>query len=506
MAKEKKIKQRHPSNLKINTRIIISSVLAVVIPILIICIYATYFTSSVFPYFSTSRLTTNSYSTSNQIEWYQALSKFSKILLKDDTDEEKMKNLDKLISPLEEIGANIYISTDNNIFYSTDGKGNEVINIAKDITDVDIDGNLYYFGDDGLVIVNHAISSDSGYVILIAINDYHVPNISQKNQTDNPSSTTITTTTVIFFAVIAILFAVSILIISLLVSKTIINPIKMITKGANEIANGNYDYRIDYESTNELGQLAKSFNIMRLKVKESIEKQTETDLRQRQTIAGLAHDLRTPLTSIKGYVEGLRDGIADTPEMKEQYLDTIYSSTCDTQKMLEDLLMISNFEIGAITLNKETVTIDDIVNYAYEVGHELTQCDFELEVFNYTKSNPTLSLDTDRFVRVIDNIISNSVKYRRKDVQGKITFTLSEYAHTVIFEIKDNGMGVDTESLPHIFEMSFRADKARSNVHEGSGLGLAVCKEIVELHGGMIWAQSEAGQGLSIFISLPINE
>ena len=123
-----------------------------------------------------------------------------------------------------------------------------------------------------------------------------------------------------------------------------------------------------------------------------------------------------------------------------------------------------------------------------------------------SKSNALLRIDTDRFTRVIDNIISNSIKYRRKGVKGKVSLIISEYEHSVMFEVADNGMGVDSASLTRIFDTLYRADKARSNVSDGSGLGLAVCRQIVELHGGMIWAQTNAAKGLSIFISLPKKE
>ena len=128
------------------------------------------------------------------------------------------------------------------------------------------------------------------------------------------------------------------------------------------------------------------------------------------------------------------------------------------------------------------------------------------EIIDKTKGSVILNLDTDSFSRVINNIISNSIKYRNKDIRGKIEITVFEYKNTVLFEISDNGMGVDKESLPRIFDTLYRADKARSDVRNGSGLGLAICKQIVEMHGGLIWAQSELGNGLSIFISLPIAD
>ncbi|MDE6722620.1 MAG: cell wall metabolism sensor histidine kinase WalK, partial [Eubacterium sp.] len=137
---------------------------------------------------------------------------------------------------------------------------------------------------------------------------------------------------------------------------------------------------------------------------------------------------------------------------------------------------------------------------------ELEKNDFDFEIIDKTKSPVVLNLDTDSFSRVINNIVSNSIKYRNKDIRGKIEIIIFEYKNTVLFEIKDNGMGVDRESLPRIFDTLYRADKARSDVRNGSGLGLAICKQIVEMHGGLIWAQSELGNGLSIFISLPIAD
>ncbi len=301
-------------------------------------------------------------------------------------------------------------------------------------------------------------------------------------------------------------FIVAIIVLSLLTSKTIIGPIEKITKGANEIAKGNLDYEIDYQSTNEIGQLAQSFNDMRLRVKELIDGINRADQQQKEMIAGIAHDLRTPLTSIKGYLEGIRDGVADTREKQIRYLDTIYDSAVSMEKMLNDLLTLSKLELGSITLNCEQVRISDFLSFADEIGEELKKADFDYSIINNTKSDPMLFIDTDRFSRVVNNIISNSIKYRRKEVRGKISLIISEYEHSVIFEIADNGMGVDTKSLSRIFDTLYRADKARSNVSDGSGLGLAVCKQIVELHKGMIWAQTNAEKGLSIFISLPKTE
>lgn len=490
-----KIKNR-TRNFKINTRIVITSVLAIVIPLIIIASFASVFISVMASKFDFSSVTTNSYSFVNQIQWNQEMNDISNTLVSEKDDRKKLEILNGLISPAETIGCDFHIEKNGKLFYETK-------NAKTDFSKINSEKNVYSFADNDLTIINHIYSENDEFTVIVKSSSYFVPDSSLKNETNSLKSL-ITNRTIIIVAVIVGIFILTIVIISLITSKTIVSPINKISKGADEIANGNFDYEIDYRSTNELGMLADNFNNMSRRVKESAERQYQADMHQKEMIAGIAHDLRTPLTSVKGYVEGLRDGIADTPEKQRRYLETIYTSTCDTEKMLDDLLTISKLELGNITLNYEKVNVNDFLNFAKDVGGELAKEDFEFEIINNTKTNPALLIDTDRFSRVIRNIVSNSVKYRRNDVKGKIIFNVSEYSQSVIIEVKDNGTGVDKESLPRIFDTLYRADKARSNVRDGSGLGLSVCKQIIELHGGMIWAQSEPGEGLSVFISMPI--
>ncbi len=490
-----KIKNR-TRNFKINTRIIITSVLAIVIPLIIMTSFASVFINIMASKFDFSSVTTNSYSFVNQIQWNQEMNDISNTLVSEKDDRKKLEILNGLISPTETIGCDFHIEKNGKLFYETK-------NSKTDFSKINNEKNVYSFADNDLTIINHIYSENDEFTVIVKSSSYFVPDSSLKNETNSLKSL-ITNRTIIIVAVIVGIFILTIVIISLITSKTIVSPINKISKGADEIANGNFDYEIDYHSTNELGILADNFNNMSKRVKESAEKQYQADMHQKEMIAGIAHDLRTPLTSVKGYVEGLRDGIADTPEKQRRYLETIYTSTCDTEKMLDDLLTISKLELGNITLNYEKVNVNDFLSFAKDIGSELAKENFEFEIINNTKTNPAFLIDTDRFSRVIRNIVSNSVKYRRNDVKGKIIFNVSEYSQSVIIEVKDNGTGVDKESLPRIFDTLYRADKARSNVRDGSGLGLSVCKQIIELHGGMIWAQSEPGEGLSVFISMPI--
>ena len=296
----------------------------------------------------------------------------------------------------------------------------------------------------------------------------------------------------------------SIVIISLITSKTIVSPIKKIADGADEIARGNLDYEIDYNSKNELGQTVESFNQMRRRLKHYIDKQNKAEEERKELIAGIAHDVRTPLTSAKGYAQGLRDGIATTPEKQKKYLNRICTSIDDTEKILNDLLNISRYELKSYRLNKVNVNLKEFINDgASEIKTMLERSNFDFSLQMNVNPNTQISVDTDAFARVFRNIIMNSIKYARDNVHGNVRLVVSEYERTVIIELTDNGTGVEKENVSKIFDTMYRTDPARTKVSQGSGLGLAVCKQIVELHGGLIWASSKQGEGLSIFISMP---
>ena len=305
------------------------------------------------------------------------------------------------------------------------------------------------------------------------------------------------------FVIIIILFILSIVALSFITSKTIVSPLKKLSEGADEIAKGNLDYKIDYDSTNEIGQTVKAFNSMTERLKQSIDDRDRIEQSRKEMIAGVAHDLRTPLTSVKGYVEGLRDGIANTPEKQERYLNTIYDSTLSMEKLLDELLTISRLELGNIELDMDLININDFISDCEnELQPILEEKGFDFEVNNNCGENDKVMLDTARFERVIQNIVSNSIKYARKDVKGKIVFEAQSYEKSVILSISDNGIGLEGDNLSIIFDSFYREDKSRTRVKEGSGLGLSVCKQIVELHGGHIWATKNETYGITILISL----
>ncbi|MDE5604203.1 MAG: cell wall metabolism sensor histidine kinase WalK [Eubacterium sp.] len=492
--------QAIPKNLKINTRIVLTSVLAIAIPTVLIIALAITMFSVASSKINSPTISSASYNVMIQIKWNQIASQTARVLKKDKSDDKKLKETAYFCRSLEADGAYILITKNEKEFYCSDADDKSIEKMYSVIA-TENDDNAYHLSNSGLMITATAATEKDTYRFVILNEQLSFPDFSN-GQSESLFGTFVNRTTLILTGIV-FLFIIAIVVISFITTKTIVGPIRQITEGANEIAKGNFEHEIEYKSTNELGRLAESFNEMRLRVKDSIEEQSIADQKQKEMIAGIAHDLRTPLTSVKGYLEGLRDGIADTPEKRKRYMDIIYSSTCDTEKMLDELLTISKLELGSVTLNFERIETADFIEYAKQIGEEIEKKDFDFELIDQTKGSVVLNLDTDSFSRVINNIISNSIKYRNKDIRGRIEITIIEYKSTVLFEIKDNGMGVDRESLPRIFDTLYRADKARSDVRNGSGLGLAICKQIVELHGGLIWAQSELGNGLSIFISLP---
>ncbi len=494
-------KKRSSKNLKIATRITISSVLGIVIPVVIAVIFSYIALHSITSYLDFSTVTTKSYSMLNQIQWSQTMSSISNELISADSSEQKYNKINDYLDAVESLGAKIYIECSGKDFYSTTDK-TSVLNEANSIITFDETKNTNYFGENGMVIVNHAESKADKYLIIITSSDYTVNDVSSKNTPQSYSSLVFGKTGALFLAII-ILFILSIAALSFITSRTIIRPLNKLADGANEIARGNLDYKIDYESTNEIGQTVKSFNEMSTQLKQSIDDRDRIEQSRKEMIAGVAHDLRTPLTSVKGYVEGLRDGIANTPEKQERYLNTIYDSTISMERLLDELLTISRLELGNIELNKEEINIRSFVeDCENEMRPILEKEGFSLDVKNNCVENDTVFIDTDRFSRVIQNIISNSIKYARKDAQGEIVFEAQSYEKSVILSIADNGIGVESEDLSKIFETFYRADKSRTQVKNGSGLGLSVCRQIVELHGGHIWATKNEHYGITILISL----
>ena len=486
-------------NLNIASRIAIATLSSIATSIIMITVVVLVFRSLLPDIYGIARVESNSYSLLNQMQWAQTISSINRELTDNTSDETKQKDLRGITSPIDELGSKIYITKDGELFYSNTDKSAidaELHELAPNLKD----DNIILFGENGLVVQSHTDSDNGSYMINITNTGYTVADSSMQSTLKSfKAFFTGRSGFIIFMALFIIL--ISNLIMSVIASRTITAPIKKLSDGANEIAGGNLDYHIDYDSTNEIGTTVKSINDMTEKLKNLMQTKEEIEQSRKEMTAGIAHDLRTPLTSIKGYVEGLMDGIANTPEKQERYLNTIYSSAKDMENLLDELLTLSRFEEGKIKLEQIRI---DIVEFLREYLNERPQDNKAVITFtppNY-KGSLDVMLDPNRFSRVLNNIISNAVKYSSTARKPRIDISLEVYDKSVIIALKDNGIGISDENLKHIFESFYRADQARTRVQDGSGLGLAVCKEIVELHNGHIWATSKEGSGTTMMISL----
>ncbi len=466
-----------------------------------IILFGTFFYSAFSTYFNLKTLDSSTYSVVNVFQWNQLLNGLADELISDHSDSRKLNEIDTIAKPAEKTGSLIYISNSSGDFYTNSDK-KTVFQAANKIIPVNTKKNTYCVTAKGMVLLTHAASDNEEYLILIADPDYTLNDVINETSIEGFNKI-IYGRTAIVLAIILLVFFVTALVLSFFTASTIIKPIRKLEEGAHEIAQGNLDYVIDYDSTNEIGETVDSFNKMTDRLRESMHWKNEAEESKREIIAGVAHDMRTPMTSVKGYVEGLIDGIADTPEKQERYLNRIYESTLSMEKLLDELLTVSKLETGKISLDFQKIRVNDfLADCENSIGLYLEKKGIINTYDNKCSDEAYVMLDSDQFQRVVRNIVSNAVRYSKKDVQCVIKFSAREYKKTVIFAIEDNGIGISSENLPKIFDSFYRADPARSQVSEGSGLGLYICKQIVELHEGRIWASSKEGEGTTIHIAL----
>ena len=281
-----------------------------------------------------------------------------------------------------------------------------------------------------------------------------------------------------------------------------VSPIRELKAGAERIKEGNLDNDVVINSGGEeIRELCNAFNEMRAELKDSIDARIVYEKQNRDLISNISHDLKTPITAIKGYVEGIMDGVASSPERLDKYIKTIYNKANDMNVLINELSLYSKIDSNIIPYNFEKININSYFKDCVdEIGADLEQKGMLFSYRNYCGANVLVTADPEQLKRVINNIINNACKYNNK-AKGKVGITLTEFDRKVQVAIKDNGMGISKEDLPHIFRRTYRADMSRNSAG-GSGLGLSICKKIIEEHGGEIWAESKLRAGTTIFFTL----
>ncbi|MCR4691726.1 MAG: HAMP domain-containing histidine kinase [Lachnospiraceae bacterium] len=272
-------------------------------------------------------------------------------------------------------------------------------------------------------------------------------------------------------------------------------PISELGIAMENIAEGNLDYTIENEYTAEMGELFKNYEMMRNRLKESTEESLENERRNKELVSNISHDLKTPITSIKGYVEGIMDGVADTPEKMDKYIKTIYNKSNELASLINELVLYSNIEQNMIPYNFRNVVVGEFfLDCVEEIGLEMESKNIDFRYACMAEPGTAIMADPEQLRRVISNIISNSIKYSRGK-GDEIDIRIYSEGDAVIVEIEDNGKGIGQKELPHIFERFYRTDASRNSATGGSGIGLSIVKKVIEDHGGKIWATSVEGEG-----------
>lgn len=283
------------------------------------------------------------------------------------------------------------------------------------------------------------------------------------------------------------------------VYKEIVRPISELNVAMKKIAEGNLDYRMENKYDSEMGEVFNNYEEMRLKLKESTTEMMENEEHNRELVSNISHDLKTPITSIKGYVEGIMDGVADTPEKMDRYIKTIYNKANDMDRLINELTIYSKIDNNRILYNFQRINVSDYFGDCVdEVGLDLESKNIKLNFDNLIPDDTMVIADPEQMKRVINNIIGNSIKYMDKDLtkeQGMIEIRLLDDIDSIRIEIEDNGRGIAARDLGRIFERFYRTDASRNSSRGGSGIGLSIVKKIIEDHGGYIWATSKEGEG-----------
>ena len=290
--------------------------------------------------------------------------------------------------------------------------------------------------------------------------------------------------------------------IGLWIYRSIATPLVKLKKATQNIKEGNLDFVLDVEGNDEFSELCQDFEEMRKRLKESAEEKIILDKENKELISNISHDLKTPITAVKGYVEGIMDGVADTPEKMDRYVKTIYNKTNEMDHLINELTFYSKIDTNRIPYTFSKLNVEDYFSdCAEEVGLELETRGIELVYANYVESGVQVIADGEPIRRVIHNLISNAIKYMDKP-KGIIQIRIKDVGDFIQVEIEDNGKGIAAKDIVYIFDRFYRTDVSRNSSKGGSGIGLSIVKKILEDHGGKVWATSRLGIGTIMYFVL----
>ena len=283
----------------------------------------------------------------------------------------------------------------------------------------------------------------------------------------------------------------------------VIAPLDKLRTATQKIKDGDLDFSITPEGVSEISDLCQDFEEMRQRLKETSEEKVQFDKESKELISNISHDLKTPITAIKGYVEGIMDGVANTPEKMDKYIHTIYNKANDMDRLINQLTFYTKMDTNRIPYTFNKISVTEFFNdCAEEIGMELESKGVEFNYSNYVGPEVLVIADAEQIKRVINNITSNSLKYMDSTRARRINLRVKDVGDFIQVEIEDNGKGISAKDLPNIFERFYRTDASRNSSKGGSGIGLSIVKKIMEDHGGKVWATSKENIGTVMYFVL----
>lgn len=290
------------------------------------------------------------------------------------------------------------------------------------------------------------------------------------------------------------------------IARRILSPIDKLKKGIEEIAKGNYNVKVESNVYNEISLLIDSFNEMAHKLQESERIKAEYEENRKRLIANISHDLKTPITSIQGYIEAVTEGNVIAPEDINRYLKIIYNNTAYMNKLIDDLFFFSKLDMQKLEFQFVNINVRHFVSdLMEEFKLEFEERNVKFDYYDNLEEDYSFNIDRKRLHQVFRNIIGNAEKYGPEQ-NLSIKTELYKVDDFIYIAVKDNGPGISKDKLPHIFERFYRIDTERTKDLVSTGLGLAIAKELTESHGGKLTVSSVENEGTCFIVMLPIME
>ncbi len=427
--------------------------------------------------------------------------KWQSIILENSNEKSNVLKLnEKKIEEIGQLGFHLSVDAEDvNLFSNMEEEDLSLLDTVK-ISEPKVDGSLHWV-DNFIVIKDRITIEDKSFVLTAVYNKKYADTGVIKSMV--PMYMVSYTVLILFAFLAACSFAFMAFILAKWLNHSVVEPLEELKKSTNHIAMNQFDYTIDYNRNDEFGDVCREFDKMRRVLKTADEDRNRYEQERQELLRGISHDLRSPLTTIRGYTEGILEGVANSEQKRKKYCEAILMRTSDMERLTENLFDFVHLDSREAVLKKTSV---NIINYTDELLKKyslyMEKNSVKVEYHSHIKE-VYVNIDVFNMDRVFNNIIENTVKHRVTE-SSIIMLNLSTSLNKkeVQIELLDNNKGVKEEQLPRIFESFYRGNQSRTKPENGSGLGLAVVKSIINQHGGRVEAFLNNGLGIRIYLPI----